>query len=66
MKLAVCSYILDKNNNLLLTKRPDWLKIFPNVWVLPGGVVEYGERMDIANFREIEEEIGLTFEYMDE
>ena len=66
VKMAVCSYILDKNKNLLLTKRPDWLKIFPNVWVLPGGVVELKERMDIANFREIEEEIGLTFEYPDE
>jgi 8-oxo-dGTP pyrophosphatase MutT (NUDIX family) len=64
--MAVCAYILDKNDNLLLTKRPDWLKIFPNVWVMPGGIVEYQERMDIGLFREIEEEIGLTFEYVDD
>lgn len=66
VKMAVCAYILDKNNNLLLTKRPDWLKIFPNVWVMPGGIVEYQERLDIALFREIEEEIGLTLEYVDD
>ncbi len=64
--MAVCCYIMDKNNNLLLTKRPDHLKIFPSVWVLPGGIVEYQEPLEIAIFREVEEEIGLTFEFTDE
>jgi isopentenyldiphosphate isomerase len=39
--MAVCAYIMDRNNNLMITKRPEHLKIFPNVWVLPGGIVEY-------------------------
>ena len=43
VKMAVCCYILDKNKNLLITKRPDHLKIFPNVWVLPGGMVDFQE-----------------------
>lgn len=63
--MAVCCYILDKNKNLLITKRPDHLKIFPNVWVLPGGMVEFQEKLEIAIFRELEEEVGLTFEFKD-
>ena len=48
---------------MIVTKRPAHLKIFPDVWVLPGGIVEYGESMETALFREIEEEVGITFEY---
>ncbi len=66
IKMAVCCYILDKNNNLLITKRPDHLKIFPNVWVLPGGMVEFQEELEIALFRELEEEVGFTFEFAEE
>lgn len=57
---------MDKNKNLMITKRPDHLKIFPNVWVMPGGLVDFQESLDIALFRELEEEVGLTFEYTDE
>ena len=63
--MAVCCYIMDKHKNLIVTKRPDHLKIFPSVWVLPGGLVEYQEPLEIGLFREIEEEVGLTFEYSD-
>ena len=63
IKMAVCAYILDKDKNLMVTKRPDHLKIFPNVWVLPGGLVEPHESLETALFREIEEEVGLTFEF---
>jgi len=47
----------------MITKRPEHLKIFPNVWVLPGGIVEYQESLETALFRELEEEVGLTFEH---
>lgn len=63
VKLAVCCYIMDKSNRLLLTKRPVNLKIFPNRWVLPGGIVDFMEPLEFACFREVEEEVGLTFEY---
>lgn len=66
VKLAVCGYVLDKNDNLMLTKRPKWLKIFPNRWVLPGGIVDFQEPLEFAIMREIEEEVGLTFEYTEE
>ena len=66
IKLAVCSYLLDKDLNLLLTKRPSTLSIFPQAWVLPGGIVDYGESLEYACLREIEEEIGITIEPEDE
>jgi 8-oxo-dGTP pyrophosphatase MutT (NUDIX family) len=60
--MAVCSYILDKDNHLLLTKRPSWLSIFPNAWVMPGGSVDFNEKFEYSCLREIEEEVGLTIE----
>ena len=29
VKMAVCGYIMDKDKNLLITRRPEWLQIFP-------------------------------------
>lgn len=66
VKMAVCCYVMDKNKNVMLTKRPDHLKIFPSVWVMPGGMVEYQETLELGLFRELEEEVGLTFEYRNE
>ena len=66
VKMAVCCYVLDKHKNLMLTKRPDHLKIFPSVWVLPGGIVEFQESLEMGVFRELEEEVGLTLEFQDD
>ena len=38
------------------------LKIFPGVWVLPGGQIEEGEALAEAALREVEEEVGIRFE----
>lgn len=42
------------------------MNIFPHAWVLPGGIVDYGESFEHAMLREIEEEIGITIEPEDE
>eukprot|EP00347_Sterkiella_histriomuscorum_P013741 403363543 len=62
IKMAVCAYIMDKDNNLLITRRPSWLSIFPQAWVLPGGIVDKGETFEQACLREIQEEVGLRIE----
>ena len=57
--MAACAYVMDKDDNILLTRRPSSLRIFPQAWVLPGGVVDPGERLEDACLREVHEEIGL-------
>ena len=55
--LTVDGLVLNFQRKILLLKR----KIYPfkNSWVLPGGFVEYGERVEEAIVREIKEETGL-------
>ena len=49
--------ILIKNGKILLIKRKN--EPFKGKWALPGGFVEYGERVEDAILREFEEEVGL-------
>jgi|GEM_PF-456883 len=48
-----------KNKVLLLKKHTDQ-KIGSGAWLLPGGTVEFGEDIEIALIREIEEETNLN------
>ncbi|XP_041842925.1 nucleoside diphosphate-linked moiety X motif 17-like isoform X2 [Melanotaenia boesemani] len=50
------------NRRLLLTRRAQQLRIFPNVWVPPGGHVEPDETLLEAGLRELEEETGLKLQ----
>lgn len=52
--------VIIKNRKILLIKRKN--KPFKNKWALPGGFVEYGERVEAAVVREINEETGLKTE----
>lgn len=49
--------ILIKNNKILLIKRKN--EPFKDKWALPGGFVEYGEKVEDAVLREFEEEVGI-------
>ncbi len=53
----VVSAFIKKNNRILLLKEPiedgkDW-------WIIPGGGVKFGERLEDAVVREMKEELGL-------
>jgi 8-oxo-dGTP pyrophosphatase MutT (NUDIX family) len=55
--LIVCSagvIILDHMNRVLLHHRTD-----NNMWGIPGGALEPGERLEDAAVREVEEEVGV-------
>ena len=56
-KLTVDGIILD-NNKVLLIKRKN--APFKGKWALPGGFVDYNEKVEDAIIREIKEETGVN------
>ncbi len=65
-KLYARAVIFDatKDKVLLLKKKSDQ-KIGPGSWLLPGGTVEFGEDIEIALIREIEEETNLKIQSLE-
>lgn len=49
-----CGVIIEKDNQVLLQYRTD-----ADVWCIPGGILELGERVEDTARRETEEETGL-------
>ncbi len=56
IRLAVDMVILEKDEIYLIKRKND---PFKNFWALPGGFVEYGERVEEAALRETKEETGM-------
>ncbi|MCK4432511.1 MAG: NUDIX hydrolase [Methanomicrobia archaeon] len=56
IQLAVDLVILEKDQIYLIKRKNDPFKDF---WALPGGFVEYGERVEEAALREAKEETGM-------
>ena len=52
-----------KNKKILLVKRKN--KPYKGKWGLPGGFVEYGEKVESAVVREVNEETGLKTKVID-
>lgn len=60
--VGVAVLLQTANQRMLLTRRAKELRIFPNVWVPPGGHVEPDETLVEAGLRELKEETGLKLE----
>ncbi|XP_022617299.1 nucleoside diphosphate-linked moiety X motif 17 [Seriola dumerili] len=60
--VGVAILLQTANQKVLLTRRAKELRIFPNVWVPPGGHVEPDETLLDAGLRELQEETGLKLE----
>ncbi|WP_019219956.1 8-oxo-dGTP diphosphatase MutT [Bartonella florencae] len=56
--LVVACALLDQDNRVLLTERPQG-KSFAGLWEFPGGKVEQGETPEASLIRELEEELGI-------
>ena len=55
--------IIEKDDSILLTK--ETLESGEAKWIVPGGTVEFGEKLEDALIREIKEEIGLDVEIIE-
>uniref|UniRef100_A0A3P8U3L1 m7GpppN-mRNA hydrolase NUDT17 n=1 Tax=Amphiprion percula TaxID=161767 RepID=A0A3P8U3L1_AMPPE len=60
--VGVALLLQTTNQRVLLTRRAKELRIFPNVWVPPGGHLESDETLLEAGLRELKEETGLKLE----
>lgn len=58
---VVEAIIKNKKGEILLLKRSKENKHYIGKWQLPGGKVEFGEKIDLAIKREILEEIGIKY-----
>lgn len=52
--------VIIRGNKILLTRRN--VEPYRGRWCLPGGHVEFGEKVDAAIKREVKEETGLDYE----
>ena len=60
MKMVLVSAValIDKDNRVLLAKRPEG-KAMAGLWEFPGGKIETGETPEAALVRELQEELGI-------
>lgn len=55
--------LITKKDKVLLVKRD--IEPFKGFWVLPGGHVDYNEKVEQAIKREVKEEVGISTEVRD-
>lgn len=60
--ITIDAIILNDEGEVLLIKRKN--EPFKDMWALPGGFVEYGEKVEEATIREVKEETGLEVEIL--
>lgn len=60
VQLAVVGLVVSPQQEILITRRPSYMRSFPGAWVFPGGSVDAtDESLEAAIAREVWEETGL-------
>lgn len=57
-KYVASAFLVDEDNKILISRRPD-NKDMAGLWEVPGGKVKEGEVPEIAVVRELQEELGI-------
>jgi len=60
IQVASVALLESSDHKILLTKRPDFMRTFPNVWVPPGGSLELNEDLFQTALRELQEETNIS------
>eukprot|EP01121_Diplochlamys_sp_Union-15-3_P011899 TRINITY_DN3493_c0_g2_i1.p1 TRINITY_DN3493_c0_g2~~TRINITY_DN3493_c0_g2_i1.p1 ORF type:complete len:283 (-),score=42.49 TRINITY_DN3493_c0_g2_i1:99-947(-) len=58
VRVGVC-VILSHKDHIFISRRASTMRIFPQLWVFPGGNIDSGETLEDAAKRELYEETGL-------
>lgn len=57
---VVLLHIFNSNGDIYLQKRPEWKDVQPGKWdTAVGGHIDFGENVEKALLREVEEELGI-------
>lgn len=54
------AFIVRSGNQIIFIQRAATKKILPNIWALPSGTIEEGEKATETAVREAQEELGIT------
>lgn len=63
--VGVGAFILNDKNELLMLLRAKNSSVEPGTWMIPGGKIDFNEKMEDTVKREAEEEIGVQIEVID-
>ncbi|HPD81990.1 MAG TPA: NUDIX hydrolase [Candidatus Pacearchaeota archaeon] len=59
LNIGIPVIIMNSQGEILLGKRSKNVLTYPDTWGLPGGLLEYGEKIEDAAKREVKEELGI-------
>ncbi len=58
---VVGAYIFNDKDEILLVRSPKWKE--GEMWTVPGGHIEWGEKIEETAMREVKEELGIRVKY---
>jgi mutator protein MutT len=60
INVGASAIIKNSKGEILLGKRSKDMPFYPNTWNLPGGLLDYKEKLEQSVIREVKEELGIN------